>query len=525
MEQRKLEADFNEQTEQELASIVENYDKPNTDEKLYKDLRDLPWVSIDNDDTRDIDQITAAQLLSDGKLKVWIAVADCDYYVKAGGPIDKHAYNNTTSVYTPSIVFTMLPVKLSYELTSLNHNVDRKAFVIEILFENRTSGNIVSEEVYLGTVRNKAKLAYPSISKWLDGEAEAPIALSSAPDAEVLMNAIKLQDEIASVLLEKRREVGALEFQRNEPRCIFEGDDIQDIVSEDQNRAQRLIENLMVAANGVTSRYLRKHKFSSLQRVVREPERWEQIVTFVKKYNYDLPSTPSSLSLRHFLAQRRSIEPETFQDLSLTIIKLMGRGEYIFTPANEEGDGHFGLAVQDYTHSTAPNRRYPDMITHRLIRAVLKKEKTPYSDEELEEIAKRCTEMQDLAAKVERQVSKSAAALLLADKIGEKFNGIVTGSSKKGCYVRLTDIPVEGRLLNGSNELNVGERVYVELVSTDAKRGFIDFKLDKDDEKSNATDEVKNVEVTKKDHHHPHHEKDHHTHHNDEKKHQHEKKH
>lgn len=451
-------------------------------EALYQDLRSLPWVSIDNDDTRDIDQLTAAEMLPNGNVRILISVADCDFLVGVKTPIDDHAYHNTTSVYTSAKVFPMLPTELSYGLTSLNPDEDRKSFIMDVTFVSPDEVEVVSESVYLATVHNHAKLAYPSVSEWLKG-GDMPPALANAKNSEYLAETIKLQDRVARAILEKRRKNGALEFESLQADVIWKEDTVVDLVCSGQNRAQKLIENFMLTANGVTSRFLRSHHSASIQRVVKEPEKWEKIREFTDRYGYSLPAEVDNKALRKFLAERREADPVTFPDLSLTIIKLMGRGEYIFTAEDEDSIGHFGLAVVDYTHSTAPNRRYPDLITQRMVRAILLNQPPPYTAEELDAIAQRCSDMQDNVAKVERQVNKAAAALLLDDKIGEQFDGLITGVKEGKTWVRLLSLPVEGSLLKCRGG-KVGDRVRVELVTTNAPKGFIDFELVKEKRKS-----------------------------------------
>lgn len=444
-------------------------------EALYKDLKYLPWVSIDNDDTRDIDQLTAAEMLPNGNVRILISVADCDFLVAKKSALDEHALHNTTSVYTAAKVFPMLPTELSYGLTSLNPGEDRKSFIMDVTYASPDNLEVISETVYLAIVHNHAKLAYPSVSVWLKG-GEMPPALANAQNSEYLAETIKLQDRVARSILEMRRKNGALEFESLQADVIWDGDTVVDLVCSGQNRAQKLIENFMLTANGVTSRFLRSHHAPSIQRVVKEPERWEKIRDLANEFGCSLPSAVDNKALRRFLAERRVADPLTFPDLSLTIIKLMGRGEYIFTPEDEEGIGHFGLAVVDYTHSTAPNRRYPDLVTQRMVRSILLNQPLPYTSTELDDIANSCSEMQDNVAKVERTCSKAAAALLLDDKIGEEFDGLVTGNKDGNTWVRLLSLPVEGNL-QGWKGGKVGQKVRVELVATSARKGYIDFKI------------------------------------------------
>eukprot|EP01126_Amoeba_proteus_P012193 TRINITY_DN15009_c0_g1_i1.p1 TRINITY_DN15009_c0_g1~~TRINITY_DN15009_c0_g1_i1.p1 ORF type:complete len:616 (-),score=146.09 TRINITY_DN15009_c0_g1_i1:79-1881(-) len=476
MKKNNLLTEFTTEETKELNELVEGGDErlSASHKELYRDLRHLPWVSIDNDDTRDIDQLTAAEELPNGNVRILISVADCDYLIPKDSLLDKHAGVNCASVYTPAHVFTMLPLLLSYDITSLNPFVDRKSFVIDVVMRSADEAEIIEETVYLAIVNNKAKLAYPSMSLWLKGEDEMPPALTNAQDSEKLAGTIRIQDRVARAILKKRRTNGALEFESLQAHVVWDQDEILDLVSEKQNRAQKLIENFMLTANGVVSRFLQKYNSSSIQRVVKEPEKWSKIREFTSSYGFPLPNKPDNMALRRFLAIRREEDPVSFPDVSLTIIKLMGMGEYIFTSYDEASLGHFGLAVVDYTHSTAPNRRYPDLITQRLVRNILLGLPPPYSGQELDAIATQCTEMQTAAAKVERHLIKSAAALLLHDKIGEIFDGVVTGTKESNTWVRLLSLPVEGRLMS-RQALQVGEKVRVELVSTNSRCGFIDF--------------------------------------------------
>jgi VacB/RNase II family 3'-5' exoribonuclease len=434
-----------------------------------RDLRDLTWVSIDNDDSRDLDQLSVAEPVG-GAVKVLVAVADVDALVRRDSAVDGHARHNTTSVYTAAEVFPMLPPKLSYDLTSLVEDGERLAVVVEMVVGG--DGALQSSDVYRGRVLNHAKLAYDSVAAWLEGRGPAPGRAASVPGLE---GQLRLQDKVAQALRSVRREHGALQLETIEPRAVFKDAVIIDLRAAEQNRAKELIEDLMVAANGVTARYLEGHRLPSMRRVLRSPERWERIVEVAEGLGERLPPAPDAAALDAFLAKRRAADPDGFPDLSLTIVKLMGRGEYEVEVPGRSGPGHFGLAVADYTHSTAPNRRFPDLITQRLLKAALAGTSLPYSIDELEDLARHCTEQEDNANKVERRVRKSAAALLLQPRIGQRFDGIVTGASDKGTWVRVFHPPVEGRVVQGFKGLDVGDRVQVELVAADVERGFIDF--------------------------------------------------
>jgi exoribonuclease-2 len=436
-----------------------------------RDLRLLPWASIDNDDSLDLDQLTVAQALPDGAVKILVAIADVDGLVPKGSALDVDARHNTTSVYTAAQVFPMLPQRLSTDLTSLSDHADRQAIVIEMVFA--PAGTLQGSSVYAAAVRNYAKLAYNSVAAWLEGQGPAPAPIASVSELE---ENLRIQDRVAQKIRMFRYEHGALDLETIEARPVFDDGQIRDLAVERQNRAKQLIEDFMIAANGVTARYLEAKGFASLRRVVRSPQRWDQIVAVAAPYGVRLPANPDSKALAQFLSGRRAADPVRFPDLSLTIVKLMGRGEYVVELPGDAAPGHFGLAVMDYTHSTAPNRRYPDLITQRLVKAAIAGLPAPYSPDELAELASRCTQKEDDANKVERQVGKSAAAMLLASRIGEQFDAIVTGASPKGTWVRVFQPPVEGKLVQGFEGLKVGDLLRVRLVRADVEQGFIDFQ-------------------------------------------------
>jgi VacB/RNase II family 3'-5' exoribonuclease len=436
-----------------------------------RDMRSLLWASIDNDDSRDLDQLTVAEAMPGGKVKVMVAVADVDALVKEGSAIDKHARHNTTSVYTAARIFPMVPEKLSTDLTSLNFNEERLALVIEIVID--VDGSLLDSEIYRARVRNHAKLAYNSIAAWLDGNGIVPEAVSSVPGLD---ENLRMQDKAAQSMKKLRHVNGALSLETIEAKPVFDGDQIRALEIEEKNRAKEIIEDFMIAANGVTARYLSASKFPSIRRVVRIPKRWARIVEIAAEHKFRLPEIPDSKALDEFLVREKAADPVRFPDLSLAVIKLLGSGEYIAEPPGGNASGHFGLAVKDYAHSTAPNRRYPDLLTQRLLKAALEGKPVPYSKDELDVLAAHCTEAEDAANKVERQVEKSAAALLLESRIGEQIDSIVTGASEKGTWVRLITVPVEGKLVDGFEGLDVGERVRVQLIDTNVERGYIDFK-------------------------------------------------
>ena len=435
------------------------------------DLTDLLWVSIDNDDSLDLDQTTTAEEMPEGRVKIYVAVADVDALVKKGTKLDKHAQHNTTSVYTAAKIFPMLPEKLSTNLTSLNYDTDRVSMVIEMVIN--PDGSLQKGAVYQALTHNYAKLAYNSVAAWLEGQGPIPEEVAMV---DGLAANVRLQDATAQQMKKFRHAHGALSLETIEAKAVFSNGQVESLEKEERNRAKDLIENFMVAANGVTARFLEEKHFPSLRRVVRIPKRWERIVKIAAEHHYDLPETPNSKALEEFLIKQKEEDPDRFPDLSLTIIKLMGAGEYMAETPQGGVPGHFGLAVKDYAHSTAPNRRYPDLITHRLLKAALYDEPAPYTNVELQELAAHCTEAEDAANKVERQVGKSAAALLLKSHIGERYEGIVTGAAKKGTWVRLLNIPVEGKLMQGIKGLDVGDRIRVQLIEVDVEKGYIDFK-------------------------------------------------
>jgi exoribonuclease II len=470
MVDRGLEPEFSVAVEQEMASIKESSHALGNG---VVDATALLWCSIDNDDSRDLDQLTVCEPLANGQIKVLVAIADVDALVKKGTAIDDHAHNNTTSVYTAARIFPMLPERLSTDLTSLNQSEKRLTIVTEMLFN--ADGSMASSTVYRALVLNYAKLAYDSVAAWLEGKGELPAPARAVAGMDAQLRA---QDGIAQKIRARRREHGALEFETLQPKAVFDGDQVVGLALQAQNRARQLIEEFMIATNGATAQFLSSKGFASLHRVVRSPERWARIVDVAKSLGEVLPPEPDSKALEVFLVRRRAADPTRFPDLSLTIVKLMGAGEYVFDkPGVDAGvnAAHFGLAVRDYAHSTAPNRRFPDLVTSRLVKAALAGAASPYSDAELTALATHCSQQEDDANKVERQVRKAAAALLLASRIGERFDAIVTGASAKGVYVRVFSPPVEGRLLQGFEGYSVGRKLRVELLGVNVPRGFIDF--------------------------------------------------
>jgi len=436
-----------------------------------RDMRNLLWSSIDNDDSLDLDQLTVAEAGQTNKVKVFVAIADVAYAVKDGSAIDQHARNNTTSVYTTAEIFPMLPEKISTDITSLNFNQDRLAIVVEMVIN--PGGELEESNVYPAWVHNHAKLAYNSVAAWLEKHDDIPAAITAV---QGLAENLRLQDKAAQSLKNLRHVHGALVLDTIEAKPVFDGDQIQALDMDEKNRAKEIIEDFMIAVNGVTARYLSARKFPSIRRIVRTPKRWERIVAIAADLNYRLPQLPDSKALEDFLVKQKAADPLRFPDLSLAVIKLLGAGEYVAELPEGNSSGHFGLAVKDYGHSTAPNRRYPDLLTQRLLKAALHGKAVPYTIDELNDLAAHCTAAEDEANKVERQVEKSAAALLLESRIGEKFDSIVTGASEKGTWVRLLSVPVEGKVVQGFDGLDVGDRARVQLISVDVEKGFIDFR-------------------------------------------------
>ena len=441
-----------------------------TTRPAIRDLRALLWSSIDNDDTRDLDQLVVAEPLSGGIVKILVAIADVDALVPRDSPVDEHARSNTTSVYTAAKVFPMLPERLSTDLTSLHPGQERLAVVVDMAIT--AAGEITAFGVYRALVLNRAKLTYDSVAAWLDGNAPPPAQVAAVAGLE---QQLRQQDQVAQTLRRIRSKRGALNFETVQARPVFNDGVLTDMRADERNRAKELIEDFMIASNGVVARYLQGKGRSLLRRVLRSPERWPRIVALAAGVGERLPAQPDALALNSFLASRRSADPAAFPELSLAVLKLLGSGEYAVELPNQPADGHFGLAVNEYTHSTAPNRRFPDLITQRLLKAALDGTAAAYTDDELRELAAHCTAQEKNAAKVERQVRKAATALLLADRIGQHFNGLVTGASEKGTWVRISEPIAEGKVVKGSAGLDVGDRVRVELVHVDPDRGFIDF--------------------------------------------------
>ena len=468
MRERGLEPDMPRDAVAQAAALD---DAPTRTEEPTRDLRTLLWCSIDNDDSRDLDQLSVSEPVKGGDVRLLVAIADVDAAVAKGSPADRHAALNTTSVYTPGVIFPMLPERFSTDLTSLNDHEDRLAVVIEFVVS--PDGDLRSSDVYGATVRNKAKLAYNAVGAWLTGDGPLPPAAAAVPGMD---DQLRAQDGAAQALDRVRVQHGALGFETIEVEAVFDGDTLHEVRPQAPNRAKALIANLMIAANGVTARFLDARGFPSLRRVVKSPERWVRIRALAEQLGDNLPPAADSIALAAFLDRRKAADPATFPDLSTSVIRLLGRGEYVVDPPGAEPPGHFGLAVRDYSHSTAPNRRFPDLVTQRLVKAALASHPSPYGLGELEQIATQCTKQEDAANKVERQVRKSAAAMVVQSRVGDIFDAIVTGASNKGTFVRVKTPPIEGKLLGSHSGLDVGDRLRVRLSGVNIDRGFIDFR-------------------------------------------------
>ena len=462
-----FEPDFPPQVPQQLANLKSRPPQiaPSRD---VRDLRNLLWSSIDNDTSRDLDQIEVAERLTNGDVKVMVGIADVDAFVPQRTPIDDHAAKETTTVYTGVRNFPMLPEELSTGQTSLLENQDRLAVIIEFVIDS--SGASRSADLYRAIVRNQAQLQYNSVGAWLEGKSSPPPKVNASAE---LQAQLKLQDEVAQKLKQQRQANGALNLQTEEVRPLVLNDKVIDLVKQQKNRATELIEDFMIAANGVVARKL--EGVSSLRRIVRTPERWDRIVQLAATKGEKLPAQPDSKSLNDFLLRRKAADPDDFADVSLAVIKLIGPGEYVLERPGEPAPGHFGLAVQDYTHSTAPNRRFADVVTQRLIKAMLAGQRNPYSDDELTAIAANCTQKEDAARKVEREMSKRLAAVAMQNRIGEVFDAIVTGVTDHGTFVRVLQPHIEGMLAQGQQGLDVGDKIRAKLVRTDPQKGYIDF--------------------------------------------------
>jgi len=458
-----FEPEFPPQVEQQLSQLA-THPPQVAPGGAIRDLRNQLWSSIDNDTSRDFDQIEVAERLPTGESRVLIGIADVDTFVPKNTAIDQHAAKETTTVYTGIRNFSMLPEQLSTGTTSLLEGADKLSLVIEFVVDR--DGRVNSSEVYRAVVRNKAQLTYDAVGAWLESKGAAPVKVA---DSAELQSQLRLQDEAAQALRNERYRHGALNIETTEVRPVVLNQQVVGVVKQEKNRATELIEDFMIAANGVVARMLLQ--VSSIRRVVKTPERWNRIVELAAQQGEQLPAEPDSKALNEFLTKRKAADPDHFADLSLAVIKLMGPGEYVLERPGDPEQGHFGLAVQDYTHSTAPNRRFADLVTQRL----LANQPAPYSDDELAAIAANCTSKEDAARKVEREMSKRIAAVAMTGRIGEVFDAIVTGVTPHGTFVRVLQPHVEGLLARGQQGVDVGDKLRVKLLSTDVQRGYIDF--------------------------------------------------
>ncbi len=467
MREYGFEPDFPPAVQQQLAQLRANPPAIVAGADV-RDLRKLLWSSIDNDTSRDLDQIEVAEALPNGDVKIMVGIADLDVFVPKQSPIDQHAARETTTVYTGIRNFPMLPEELSTGKTSLLENQDRLSVVIEFVVDG--DGHVASSDVYRALVRNQAQLQYNSVGAWLESTAAPPAKVAASAD---LQAQLRLQNDAAQKLKNRRYENGALSLQTEELLPLVLNDQVVDVVKQQKNHATELIEDFMIAANGVVARML--EKVSSLRRIVKQPERWDRIVQLAAAHGEKLPANPDSKALNDFLLKRKAADPDHFADVSLAVIKLIGPGEYVLERPGEPAPGHFGLAVQDYTHSTAPNRRFPDIVTQRLVKTMIAGKPNPYSDDELSAIAANCTQKEDAARKVEREMSKRLAAVAMQNRIGAQFDAVVTGVTAHGTFVRVLQPHVDGLLAHGQQGLDVGDKLRVKLIRTDVQHGYIDF--------------------------------------------------
>ena len=467
-----FEPDFPPEVQQQLAQVKAHPPQSGSGPDI-RDLRHLLWSSIDNDTSKDLDQIEVAEQLPNGQMKVMVGIADVDSFVSKGSPIDAHAAREATTVYTGACNFHMLPEELSTDATSLLERDNELCIVIEFVVGN--DGQIVSGDLYRALVHNQAQLTYNGVGPWLEGKGPAPAKVAASTE---LQAQLKLQDQIAQTLKSARFRHGALNIENTEAHPVMLNEQVIEIEKQEKNRATELIEDFMIAANETVARTLEQKNIASIRRIVKTPERWDRIVELAARQGEKLPAQADSKALNDFLTRRRAADPDHFPDLSLAVVKLMGPGEYALQRPGDPEQGHFGLAVQNYTHSTAPNRRFADLLTQRLIKNMLAGRPSPYSDDELDAIARNCTQKEDAARKVERQVSKVIAALAMSRRIGEVFDAIVTGVTPHGTFVRVIKPHVEGLVVRGQQGLDVGDKIRAKLVSADVHRGYIDFVRD-----------------------------------------------
>ena len=468
MLQNGFEPDFPPEVQRQLAEIAKDPPQVAASAEI-RDLRHLLWSSIDNDTSRDLDQIEVVEQLPDGSIKVLVGIADVDAFVGHGTPIDSHAAKETTTVYTGVRNFPMLPEQLCTGSSSLLEGSDNLAVVTEFVVDGQ--GEVTAHQNYRAVVRNKAQLTYNSVGAWLEGRSAAPERIAGSQE---LQAQLKLQDTAAQALKLSRHRRGALDIETTETQPVVLNQQVVDLVRQEKNRATELIEDFMIAANSAVAGMMAQAKISSIRRVVRTPERWDRIVVLAAQHGGKLPDDPDAKALNDFLCRQKTADPDRFADLSLAVIKLMGPGEYVVERPGKPSPGHFGLAVQNYTHSTAPNRRFADIVMQRLLKNLLAQKSGPYSDGDLTEIARNCTLKEDAARKVERAMTKRIAAVTMSKRIGQIFDGIVTGVTERGTFVRVLRPHAEGLLVH-AQAIDVGDRLRVKLISTDSQRGYIDF--------------------------------------------------
>jgi exoribonuclease-2 len=458
--------------------------EPSFEALRITDLSSWFWSSIDNDDSRDLDQIEYTVREGDS-IRVYVGIADVDWFVPLNSPLDQAAQHNTTSVYTGILTFPMLPELLSTDLSSLNEGVKRLAMITEMLVA--TDGEVLESSIYPAIVQNHAQLTYDAVAFWFETEQGSGTAsrlsdisarvLQRIQGSADLRDQLVMQNEAAERLRLRRHQAGALSLETIELRPVLSSEGhVVDLATRQPTRASRLIEDFMIAANQVAASFLEKSRVPSIRRVVKDPERWDRIVVLAATQGYSLSAEPDASSLEGFLKEQHRKDPARFHELSLSVVKLLGRGEYVVQVPGSASTGHFGLAVQRYSHSTAPNRRYPDLLTQRLVKGVLTSKKSVYSVEQLEGFAERCTHKEDDANKVERQVKKCIAATVMRSHVGMKFSAIVTGAASKGTWVRIVHPPVEGKLEGDVRGLAVGDKIDVRLKHVDPYKGFIDFE-------------------------------------------------
>jgi VacB/RNase II family 3'-5' exoribonuclease len=449
---------------------IENNGKLEVSDKV-RDLRHVLWSSIDNSDSKDLDQIEYAERMNDGSedIRLLVGIADVDCFVPKDSAIDQHARDNCSSVYTGVIVFPMLPELLSNDRTSLLQDVDRQAVIVDMVIG--TGGETKTYDIYLALVRNQAKLVYDVVADWLDNGTHMPI-LDEVPG---LAEQLHLQNELCRRIQGRNQQKGAISVQTLEARPVAVDGQVVALELTHQSVARDMIQSMMVSANSSLAKTVKAKNAPMIQRVVKKPVRWNRLIQLAATFGFELPAEPDAPSLAKFINERKAADPEHFVDLSLAVVKLLGPGQYVVQEPGQVSEGHFGLAVHDYTHATAPNRRFADLVTQRVTKALALGNPLPYTVEELKEIASRCEEREEAERKVERTMRKAAAATLLSSHIGEEYDAIVTGIASKGTFARLLEPPAEGRVVANEQGLDVGDKIRVRLTATEPALGFIDF--------------------------------------------------